>query len=181
MDDEFYITHCPLLQQINDDTCFRENVSSIKYNKRKYVLFPNLGENKPIIEALHTNVTVISGHKAILTCTFGGTTHDLSLSSSHQLIWIRQSFTPHNADSILAHNQDLLISDYRLSIQRTDIDYSLTIINVNIDDEGIYACEVNTQPPQKAFVHLYVQGKCMIYFLIDSVSVFVSPSLSLNA
>jgi hypothetical protein len=176
MDDEFYITHCPLIQQINDDTCFRENVSSIKYNKRKYVLFPNLGENKPIIEALHTNVTVISGHKAILTCTFGGTTHDLSLSSSHQLIWIRQSFTPHNADSILAHNQDLLISDYRLSIQRTDIDYSLTIINVNIDDEGIYACEVNTQPPQKAFVHLYVQGKCMICFLIDSVSVFFSLS-----
>lgn len=112
------------------------------------------------MDVLHTNVTVTSGHKAILTCTFGSTTSDdLSLSSSHQLIWIRQSYAPYNADSILAHNQDLLISDYRLNVQRTDTDYSLTINDVNIDDEGIYACEVNTQPPQKAFVHLYVQGK----------------------
>ena len=118
-----------------------------------------LGENLSIIEALHTNVTVISGQKAVLICTFSSTEYDLSLSSSHQLIWIRQSYASHNADSILAHNQDLLISDSRLHIQRTDIDYSLTISNVNLDDEGIYGCEVNTQPPQKAVVHLYVQGK----------------------
>ncbi len=64
-----------------------------------------------------------------------------------------------------------MISDYRLTVQRTDIDYSLTITNVNIDDEGIYACEVNTQPPRKAFVHLYVQGKSIIFF---SVSDFFS-------
>jgi hypothetical protein len=38
-------------------------------------------------------------------------------------------------------------------------------MNVNIDDEGLYICEVNTQPPRKAFVHLYVHGKCMIYKL----------------
>ncbi|CAF3401768.1 unnamed protein product [Rotaria sp. Silwood1] len=123
----------------------------------------NNEEIKPIIEALHANVTVTSGQKAKLTCIFSTTNHELSLSSSHQLIWIRQSYASHNADSILAHNQDLLISDYRLNIQRSDYDYSLTITNVNIDDEGIYTCEVNTQPPQKAFVHLYVQGKCMIF------------------
>lgn len=117
-----------------------------------------LGEKSKVINTLHSNVTVISGHKATLVCTFSGTNHDLSLSSSHQLIWIRQSSGSHNADSILAHNQDLLISDYRLNIQRTDIDYSLTILNTNTDDEGIYACEVNTQPPQKAYIHLYVQG-----------------------
>ncbi len=123
----------------------------------------NLGEKTSIIDALHTNVTVTSGQKAILICTFSGTNHDLSLSSSHQLIWIRQSYGSNNADSILAHNQDLLISDDRLNIQRTDLDYSLTITNVNIDDEGIYACEVNTQPPEKAFIYLYVQGMCMIF------------------
>ncbi|CAF0977234.1 unnamed protein product [Adineta steineri] len=116
-------------------------------------------ENKPIIEALNTNVTVTSGHKAILICTFDSTNNDLSLSSSHQLIWIRQNYESNNADSLLAHNQDLLISDYRLIVQRTDTFYSLTITDVNIDDEGIYACEVNTQPPQKAFVHLYVQAQ----------------------
>ncbi len=123
----------------------------------------NLDEKTSIIDALHTNVTVTTGQKAILTCTFSGTNHDLSLSSSHQLIWIRQSYGSNNADSILAHNQDLLISDDRLNIQRTDLDYSLTITNVNIDDEGIYACEVNTQPPEKAFIYLYVQGMCMIF------------------
>ncbi|CAF2420933.1 unnamed protein product [Rotaria sp. Silwood2] len=115
------------------------------------------------MEALHTNVTVTSGQKAKLTCIFSSTNHELSLSSSHQLIWIRQSYATHNGDSILAHNQDLLITDYRLNIQRTDTEYSLTITNINIDDEGIYTCEVNSQPPQKAFVHLYVQGKCIIF------------------
>lgn len=112
-----------------------------------------------MIEALESNLTVISGQKTTLICTFSGSKHDLSLSSSHQLIWIRQSSPSHPADSILAHNQDLLISDSRLNIQRTDMDYSLTLTNVNIDDEGTYACEVNTQPPQKAFIHLHVQGK----------------------
>jgi hypothetical protein len=183
MVDEFYIVHCPLIQQINDDTCFRENFSfqkkydKIKMKERKkekihfISFFFNLGEKISLIDALHSNVTVTSGQKAILTCIFGGTNNDLSLSSSHQLIWIRQSYGSNNADSILAHNQDLLISDYRLNIQRTDIDYSLTITDVNIDDEGIYACEVNTQPPQKAFIHLYVHGKFMIFF-IDSILVF---------
>ena len=118
-----------------------------------------LGESLPIIETPNSNMSVISGHKAVLVCTFSSTKQDLSLSSSHQLIWIRQSYASHLADSILAHNQDLLISDSRFTVQRTDIDYSLTITNVNVDDEGIYACEVNTQPPQKASVHLYVQGK----------------------
>jgi hypothetical protein len=112
-----------------------------------------------MIEALQTNISVTSGHKAVLICSFTSSKHDLSLSSSHQLIWIRQSYGSHSADSILAHNQDLLISDSRLSIQRTDTDYTLTITNVNIDDEGIYACEVNTQPPQNALIHLFVQGK----------------------
>lgn len=60
---------------------------------------------------------------------------------------------------ILGHNQDLLITDQRLSIQRTDVDYSLTISDVTVHDEGNYACEINTQPPQRAIVHLYVEGK----------------------
>lgn len=118
-----------------------------------------LDENQSIIEALHSNVTVTSGHKAILTCTFGHSNLDLSLSSSHQLIWIRQNYASNNADSLLAHNQDLLISDSRLNVQRTDVEYTLTITDVQTDDEGIYTCEVNTQPPQKALIHLYVQGK----------------------
>ena len=83
----------------------------------------------------------------------------MSISSTHQLIWIRQSHASYDADLILAHNQDSLISDDRLSIQRTDIDYSLVITNVNIADEGLYVCEVNTEPPQKATISLYVQGK----------------------
>ncbi len=127
-------------------------------------LFLTLGENKTIIEALHPNVTVTSGQKAILTCIFDTTNHDLSLLSSHQLIWIRQSHASYDADLILAHNQDLLISDSRLNVQRTDIDYSLTITDVTIDDEGTYACEINTQPQQKAIIHLYVQGKKFLIF-----------------
>jgi len=124
-----------------------------------FFLFLTSGENKTIIEALHPNVTVTSGQKAILTCIFDTTNHDLSFLSSHQLIWIRQSHASYDADLILAHNQDLLITDNRLTVQRTDIDYSLTITDVTVDDEGIYACEINTQTPQKALIHLYIQGK----------------------
>ncbi|CAF1672668.1 unnamed protein product [Adineta ricciae] len=117
------------------------------------------GENRAIIRPLQSNVTVTSGQKARLTCVFDRVNHDLSISSTHQLIWIRQSHASYDADLILAHNQDSLISDDRLSIQRTDIDYSLVITNVNIADEGLYVCEVNTEPPQKATISLYVQGK----------------------
>ncbi|CAF0954685.1 unnamed protein product [Adineta steineri] len=123
------------------------------------------GENRTIIKPLNSNVTVTSGQKAILTCTFDRINHDLVLLSSHQLIWIRQNHATYDADLILAHNQDSLISDDRLTIQRTDIDYSLIINNVNIDDEGIYVCEVNTQPPQKTSIHLYVQGKIILYMV----------------
>ena len=142
------------LYKRNEDTLMK-----LKKKLFRLVIFlRNLGEKSKVIDSLYSNVTVISGHKAILVCTFSGSNYDLSLSSSHQLIWIRQSSGSHNDDSILAHNQDLLISDYRLNIQRTDMDYSLTILDVNTDDEGIYACEVNTQPPQKAYIYLYVQG-----------------------
>jgi len=142
------------LYKRNEDTLMK-----LKKKLFRLVIFlRNLGEKSKVIDSLYSNVTVISGHKAILVCTFSGSNYDLSLSSSHQLMWIRQSSGSPNADSILAHNQDLLISDYRLNIQRTDMDYSLTILDVNTDDEGIYACEVNTQPPQKAYIYLYVQG-----------------------
>ncbi|CAF3212647.1 unnamed protein product, partial [Rotaria sp. Silwood2] len=116
-------------------------------------------ENKTIITALRSNVTVTSGQKAILICMFDSINQDLLLLSSHQLIWIRQSHASYDADLILAHNQDLLISDDRLNIQRTHIDYTLTITNVKIDDEGTYVCEVNTQPPKKAIIYLCVQVK----------------------
>ena len=116
---------------------------------------------------MNPNITVTSGQNAILTCQFNSTDRDLSRLSLYQLIWIRQSDASYNTDSILAHNQDLLINDNRLSIQRTHIDYSLTINDVTIDDEGIYACEINTQPTHKAIIHVYVQGKHTFLYKIS--------------
>lgn len=135
----------------------RASFPTDRYHSRRS--FANLEDNSLLIEAVRRNVTVTSGQRAVLTCTFAASEQDLSLSSSHQLIWIRQNYASNSADSLLAHNQDLLIADHRMSIQRTDADYTLTITDVHADDEGTYTCEVNTQPPQKASVHLYVQGK----------------------
>lgn len=134
------------------------------------------GENNTIIEALHGNVTAISGQKAILTCIFDTTNQALSHLSNHQLIWIRQNHATYDADLILGHNQDLLISDQRLNIQRTNLDYSLTIVNATVEDEGNYACEINTQPPQRALVHLSIQGK-RHFSLISSQSIKRSLSI----
>lgn len=111
-------------------------------------------KNQTIIEALHRNVTVTIGQKAILTCLFDTTNDYLS---TNQLIWVRQSHGSYESDSIIAHNQALLISDSRLNLQRTDTDYSLIINDVTSGDDGIYACEVNTEIPQKAFIYLSVQ------------------------
>lgn len=136
------------------------------------------------MEALNPYVTATSGHKAMLTCTFSSANYELSLSSSHQLIWIRQSYGSYIADSILAHNQHLLISDSRINVQRSDIEYSLTINDINTDDEGIYACEVNTQPPQRAYIQLNVQGKDFTIFISLLCLFFLfylSFLLSLNA
>ena len=128
-----------------------------------FFFFP-LGENRTLIDALHPHVTVTSGQKAMLTCRLDATNADLSLSSSssssYQLIWIRQHFLASEVDSLLGHNQDLLIADPRLTIQRTDIDYSLIISEVNSDDQGVYACEINSQPPERAVIHLHIQGEC---------------------
>jgi len=138
--------------------------------KRFLFFFVSLGKNQTIIEALHSNVTVTVGQKAILTCLFDTTNDYLS---THQLIWIRQSHGSYESDSIIAHNQALLISDSRLNLQRTDTDYSLIINDVTSDDDGIYACEVNTEIPQKAFIHLYVQGKRLFSYLMDELKSLV--------
>ena len=76
--------------------------------------------------------------------------------------------------SLLASNktQHVLIDDDRLKLQRTSFDYSLTIDNVTIDDEGIYTCEINTYPTQNAIVHLYllvpfIKGSLIILLLCN--------------
>ena len=112
-----------------------------------------------MVEALDTHVIVTSGQKAMLACRFPHADSQQVAHSSLQFIWIRQSHAAFDADAILAHNQDLLIADPRLLVQRTESEYSLTIADVDSNDEGVYACEINTQPLQRALIHLDVQGK----------------------
>ncbi|CAF1649937.1 unnamed protein product, partial [Didymodactylos carnosus] len=95
--------------------------------------------NVVIIIPVLQNVTVISGQRAFLQCTFQG------INAAHQLIWIRN-----NRGDIVAHNADLLSSDKRLSVYRSESEYQLYINNVNINDEGYYTCETNTNPTKKA-------------------------------
>lgn len=54
-----------------------------------------------------------------------------------------------------------MVLDDRLTVQRTEYDYTLIITDVTIDDEGIYVCEINTLIPQNSFIHLHVQGKIL--------------------
>jgi hypothetical protein len=111
-----------------------------------------------MIDASHRHITATSGQKVILSCRLNSSQYS-HLSSSYQLIWIRQTHLPYEADSIIAHNQDLLIVDSRLSVQHTDVEYSLIITDVTRHDEGVYACEINSQPPARSWLHLHIQGR----------------------
>ena len=113
-----------------------------------------------MLSAFESDLTVTSGQRAVLNCRFNLNDRSISVSSSvHQLIWIRQAAQADQVDVLIAHNQDVLIADSRFIVQQTDIDYTLIILDTNIDDEGVYACEINSQPVERAPIHLHIQGK----------------------
>lgn len=107
------------------------------------------------IEALDSHQRVKTGARAVLRCQLKS-----SSIHSYQLIWIRTNPNENEVDLVLAHNTDVLINDPRLSVQRGEIDYSLSIENVTGEDRGIYACEMNSDPsPERGWIDLQVEGK----------------------
>ncbi|KAG9511192.1 hypothetical protein GZH46_00236, partial [Fragariocoptes setiger] len=84
--------------------------------------------------SLQTNVTVQLGQSAYLTCKLGGV-HDNLVS------WVRNL-------QILTSGEFRYTSDERYKPKHVEgtHDWILEIENVNVDDAGLYECQINTEP-----------------------------------
>ncbi|KAK3606002.1 hypothetical protein CHS0354_025034 [Potamilus streckersoni] len=97
-----------------------------------------------IFDRTPVNVTVIAGNTAVLPCI-------VENRGEQQIIWM----TPQR---ILISTEDRrVIDDMRMSIERPFVrDWNLHIRSVELKDNGIYTCQVNTNPIQIKRIHLNV-------------------------
>lgn len=99
------------------------------------------------------------GARAVLQCQIKSSSSSSPPPTSYQLIWIRTNSNQDEVDSILTHNTNVLIDDPRYSVQRGEDTYMLIIENITRDDRGIYACEMNSEPSERGWIHLDIEGK----------------------
>ncbi|XP_059175322.1 lachesin-like isoform X2 [Physella acuta] len=99
-----------------------------------FVITGVLGTLKPVIEYTSTNITVAEGRTAILPCS-------VSNLGRHKVVWVDQW------DTVLTFNDQRVIDDMRLSVQhRNEREWNLQLDKVKHSDQGMYTCQVNTDP-----------------------------------
>ncbi|XP_076436130.1 lachesin-like [Babylonia areolata] len=103
-----------------------------------------------IYETQGVNVTVIEGKTAILPCSV----HDAPASSDSKpvkVVWTDQWST------ILTFRDERIIDDERIHVDHTFArEWNLRLERVKYGDQGIYTCQVNTDPVISYTVHLTV-------------------------
>ena len=64
--------------------------------------------------------------------------------------------------AVLSVDSAVLTKNHRVSLlqEREGASWSLFINNVTTSDQGTYACQVNTAPPQRLNFHIGVVGAC---------------------
>ena len=125
------------------------------------------------IDAIESNLRLTTGARALLQCQIQSSA---TPSTSYQLIWIRTNSNLDEADAILTHNTDVLVDDSRLSVQRGGETYALTIENVTRDDRGLYACEMNSELPERGWIQLDIEGKIDPSISFEKHSTLTHPS-----
>jgi Immunoglobulin V-set domain len=93
----------------------------------------------------------IEGSDVILSCR-------IENLGDRMVFWIRNSDL-----QILTAGLATFSSDTRFKVNHENSvdekDWSLLITNVKIEDEGLYECQVNTEPKLKLNINLLVKGK----------------------
>lgn len=91
------------------------------------------------------NVTVVAGETAVLPCS-------VEYLGNHQVVWMD------NKLSLLTLENRRVIDDVRVSVERPYVaNWNLHIRDVTSDDQGLYMCQINTDPVKIKQVVLYVQ------------------------
>lgn len=104
-----------------------------------------------------TTVSVIEGSAVILSCR-------IENLDERMVFWIR------NYDlQILTAGLVTFTADERFTVIHENsidaTDWSLLITNVKIEDQGLYECQINTEPKMKLNINLMVKGeKNFIYY-----------------
>lgn len=103
-----------------------------------------------------TNVMAIEGSDVILSCR-------IENLDDRMVFWIRNSDL-----QILTAGLMTFSTDNRFKVNHENSidekDWSLLITNVRMEDQGLYECQINTEPKMKLNVNLSVKGKS-IYFI----------------
>lgn len=98
----------------------------------------------PSFNATPVNVTAIKDQPAVLPCT-------VENKNEYLIVWMN----PRRI--VLSSDDRRVIDDTRMSIERPFIrDWNLHIRNINVQDEGEYTCQINTDPIQIKRVRLKV-------------------------
>ncbi|CAL1526556.1 unnamed protein product [Lymnaea stagnalis] len=100
---------------------------------------------EPTFDSHMANVTVKEMATAILPCS-------VKFIGKHQVVWTDEWST------LLTFEDRRIIDDERLSVERPFIkDWNLHIRDVKYKDQGLYNCQVNTNPVKLKTVYLRVQ------------------------
>lgn len=95
--------------------------------------------------SLLTNVTVVLGQNALLSCA-------VKNLGSHNILWLRV-----RDGDVLAYDDMLISQDPRIRLlKKTNNESSLFIQNVKLSDSGEYACQINTHSVKSKFINLII-------------------------
>ena len=95
-----------------------------------------------------------SGDNALLTCIVNN-------QGNYTLMWKKASKMPNRAPTMISANRNMVSSDKRMKVVHVaqGTIFLLRIQNVTVHDAGVFICEVNTDPPIRAFRELTVLPK----------------------
>lgn len=104
-----------------------------------------------------TTVAVIEGSNVILSCR-------IENLDERMVFWIRNSDL-----QILTAGLSTFTADTRFKVNHENsidaTDWSLLITDVKMEDQGLYECQINTEPKMKLNINLMVKGENFSFFL----------------
>ncbi|ESN98356.1 hypothetical protein HELRODRAFT_193056 [Helobdella robusta] len=122
----------------------------------------------PLIDKLSETIIVMKNQTAVLPCS-------IEYLGIYKVLWLDVHNLP------ISFEEKRVIDDSRFSVIRaSDSDWNLQIRDVKTEDEGVYRCSVNTNPPISKTVQLHVKFPPSIIHNNDSdITVYEGDTIKL--